>query len=154
MAADAINTGIVLNLDSSVNPSIANYALAQWSTCTGSLPSLSTSGTSPFTFQVKIENQNAPAGFLAQTDTNLKVITLFSRDYEGRGINTQDQQYILTHELGHVLGLAEAADSDCLMGPAGRSGGRIKEKKVASTDCSYLVSMWAYICHPKYFPFF
>lgn len=131
VSPDALNTGIVLNYDSSnVDSSIIAYALSQWNSCTGNLPNISSTGTSPTTIEVTLEDTTAPEGKLAVTDTHSGTITLYTKDSEGRGLNTQDNQYILTHELGHVLGLGEAGDSACLMGPGRREFGRIKRKKL------------------------
>jgi len=145
VSSDAGMFGLQLNFESTnLDATIVNGAIGVWATCSGTRPQLSTNSSSPVSVRIVLEDKVAPDNFLGKYTPLDEQITLYTKDLAGNPLSNSDLTSVLTHELGHALGLADVpGDSSCLMGPYNGS-----EKKVKSDDCIFVTSMWAAFCQP------
>lgn len=142
VSTDAGMHGLQLNFEgANLDSSVVNTAMGAWNSCSGKLPQLSTNSSSPVSVRIVLENDPAPSNHLGKYNALDGQITLYTMDHGGNTLNNDTLTSVLTHELGHALGLADVPNSSCLMGPYAGSN-----KTVDSSDCSFLSSMWAPFC--------
>jgi hypothetical protein len=134
---------VVGNLPSGV----ISQAIANWNGNCQSLnffPNFTTASGTKARVEVNFEDTNAPSAGLGVWVPGGATgsVEMYHRDPSGRTFTTSELTYILTHELGHALGLDDT-NGDCIMGPAeqGFFGG-YQIKQVHSEDCSEANSVW------------
>lgn len=135
--------GINLNFSGSVVPAaVLMVGVNQWNGC-GSryVPHITLNGTSTQAVQVMVNvvddsDQDNHVGAWNGQD---RVITIFTRDSNGRRFSDAQLSYIMGHELGHALGLD---DTNCGIMNGFMSSSTTNPPKVATSDCTFVISGW------------
>jgi len=122
--------------------SVVDSATAQWNNCNNlggaTIPDFGSSGKA--SIQIELVLGNAPPEYEANWEPGGQsgTITLYTHSSSGSAYSPADLEYLLAHELGHALGLADVNDKDCLMHQNTNS----RTRSVRTGDCTSTNSLW------------